>query len=93
MTGLQLPRNHIVIFGSLLLSGAIANGQGPDVSLEYLTAVHAHGFKILAIAEDAYDTAKEQDGNIVDGRKWKGMRIEKVSQFWEVLKLAFATTR
>ena len=93
MTGLQLPRNHIIIFGDLNRNGTICNDDGPDVTLLYLQGVHGAGYKILAIAANAYERAKEQEGNLLDGRKWKGMRIEKVATFWELLKLCFATSR
>ena len=89
MTGLKLQPNSIIIHGSLLMTGTLEFVE--DITLDYLERVHAQGFKVLAVEEEAYDRAKEEDGDLLDANKWKGMRIEKVLDFSDVLILAFGT--
>ena len=89
MTGLKLQPTRIIIRGSLNSTGTFSSRE--DLTQNYLERVHSEGFKILAVEEKAYDRAKQQEGDLLDANKWKGMRIEKVVDFYDVLALAFGS--
>ena len=100
MTGLKLQPNCILVLGSLLGTGLVTTSEdfvpgalniGVDITQDYLERVHAQGFKVLAVEEEAFNRAKQQEGNLLDPEKWRGMRIEKVLGFSDVLTLAFGT--